>query len=201
MRDDAGALVAMAGERLRAPGFTEICAVCTLPAARGRGLAAMHTGHVAAGIRARGDVPLLHVARTNTTARRVYERLGFAVRRPVVPPLSFALSSPIRVARTARALLLALLPLAGCDRGAVPGADGASAPGGTVVFFSMATSFSAAALGAEGLAADVTMLVGNGYVPGHAELALALLRGHPGVRSLFERRLGSGRPGAGTMGP
>jgi predicted GNAT family acetyltransferase len=83
VRDDAGALVAMAGERLRAPGFTEISAVCTLPAARGRGLAAMLTGHVAAGIRARGDVPLLHVARTNTTARRVYERLGFAVRRPV----------------------------------------------------------------------------------------------------------------------
>ena len=39
-----------------------------------------------------------------------------------------------------------------------------------MIFFSMATSFSAAALGAEGLAADVTMLVGNGYVPGHAEL-------------------------------
>ncbi len=53
----------------------------------------------------------------------------------------------------------------------------------------MATSFSAAALGAEGLAADVTMLVGNGYVPGHADYALALLRGHAGVRGLFERRL------------
>ena len=47
----------------------------------------------------------------------------------------------------------------------------------------MATSFSAAALGAEGLAADVTMLVGNGYVPGHADLALDLLRGPtPAVR-------------------
>ena len=44
----------------------------------------------------------------------------------------------------------------------------------------MATSFSAAALGAEGLAADVTMLVGNGYVPGHADYALSLLRGHAG---------------------
>jgi L-erythro-3,5-diaminohexanoate dehydrogenase len=53
----------------------------------------------------------------------------------------------------------------------------------------MATSFSAAALGAEGLAADVTMLVGNGYVPGHAEMALDLLRTEPGVRALFERRL------------
>ena len=53
----------------------------------------------------------------------------------------------------------------------------------------MATSFSAAALGAEGLAADVTMLVGNGYVPGHADLALDLLRTEPAVRALFERRL------------
>ena len=75
----------------------------------------------------------------------------------------------------------------------VPGCEGGAilttAEGGTVVFFSMATSFSAAALGAEGLAADVTMLVGNGYVPGHAEHALRLLRDHEGVRRLFEERL------------
>ena len=55
-------------------------------------------------------------------------------------------------------------------RAARAGAILATADGGTVIFFSMATSFTAAALGAEGLAADVTMLVGNGYVPGHAEL-------------------------------
>jgi L-erythro-3,5-diaminohexanoate dehydrogenase len=73
----------------------------------------------------------------------------------------------------------------GCEHGAVL----STAERGTVIFFSMATSFSAAALGAEGLAADVTMLIGNGYVPGHAELALDLLRAEPGVRSLFERRL------------
>jgi L-erythro-3,5-diaminohexanoate dehydrogenase len=53
----------------------------------------------------------------------------------------------------------------------------------------MATSFSAAALGAEGAAADVTMLVGNGYVPGHAELALDLIRSEPGARGLFTRRI------------
>ena len=53
----------------------------------------------------------------------------------------------------------------------------------------MATSFSAAALGAEGVAADVTMLVGNGYVPGHAAYALDLLRPTPAVRALFEQRL------------
>ena len=73
----------------------------------------------------------------------------------------------------------------GCESGAIL----ATAPGGTVVFFSMATSFSAAALGAEGLAADVTMLIGNGYVPGHADYALELVRTHAGVRRLFERRL------------
>jgi L-erythro-3,5-diaminohexanoate dehydrogenase len=75
--------------------------------------------------------------------------------------------------------------VAGCEGGALL----ATAEGGTVVFFSMATSFTAAALGAEGLAADVTMLVGNGYVPGHADLALAIVREHAGVRGLFERRL------------
>lgn len=72
----------------------------------------------------------------------------------------------------------------GCEHGAVL----ATADGGTVVFFSMATSFSAAALGAEGLAADVRMLIGNGFVPGHADFALELFRATPGVHQLFERR-------------
>ncbi|MEN3613009.1 zinc-binding alcohol dehydrogenase [Plantactinospora sp. ZYX-F-223] len=73
----------------------------------------------------------------------------------------------------------------GCEHGAIL----ATADGGTVVFFSMATSFASAALGAEGLAADVTMLIGNGYLPGHAEYALSLLRTVPGVRALFTDRL------------
>ncbi|CCH31602.1 L-erythro-3,5-diaminohexanoate dehydrogenase [Actinosynnema sp. NPDC047251] len=72
----------------------------------------------------------------------------------------------------------------GCEHGAIL----ATANGGVVVFFSMATSFSAAALGAEGLAADVEMLVGNGYVPGHAAFALDLVRAEPAVRALFEHR-------------
>jgi L-erythro-3,5-diaminohexanoate dehydrogenase len=75
----------------------------------------------------------------------------------------------------------------GCEGGAIL----STRQGGTVIFFSMATSFSAAALGAEGLAADVTMLVGNGYVPGHAAFALDLIRGVPSVRRLFERRVAS----------
>jgi len=75
----------------------------------------------------------------------------------------------------------------GCEGGAIL----STKQGGTVIFFSMATSFSAAALGAEGLAADVTMLVGNGYVPGHAEFALELVRTTPSVRRLFDMRVGS----------
>jgi L-erythro-3,5-diaminohexanoate dehydrogenase len=77
----------------------------------------------------------------------------------------------------------------GCEGGAIL----STADGGTVVFFSMATSFSAAALGAEGLAADITMLIGNGYAPGHAEHALRLLRDNPGVRRLFEARMSAER--------
>ena len=50
-----------------------------------------------------------------------------------------------------------------------------------------------AALGAEGLAADVTMIVGNGYVPGHAEYAMSLLRADAGVRKLFDARLAAER--------
>jgi len=73
----------------------------------------------------------------------------------------------------------------GCEGGAIL----STAQGGTVIFFSMATSFTAAALGAEGVGADVTMLVGNGYVPGHAQLALDVVRAEPGVRTIFERRI------------
>jgi len=70
----------------------------------------------------------------------------------------------------------------GCEHGAIL----ATSPvGGTVIFFSMATSFSAAALGAEGLAADTTMIVGNGYTPGHAELA--------GLRATGDDRIGHRR--------
>lgn len=75
----------------------------------------------------------------------------------------------------------------GCEQPAVL----TTAEGGTIIFFSMATSFAAAALGAEGLAADVRMLVGNGYVPGHADYALDLIRGDAAVRALFESRLDS----------
>ncbi len=79
-----GRLVAMAGERLRVPGWTEISAVCTDPAFRGQGLAGRLMLAVAAGIQARTDTPFLHAAATNTNAIRLYETLGFRLRRTVV---------------------------------------------------------------------------------------------------------------------
>jgi L-erythro-3,5-diaminohexanoate dehydrogenase len=75
----------------------------------------------------------------------------------------------------------------GCEGGAIL----STADRGTVIFFSMATSFTAAALGAEGVAADITMLVGNGYSTGHAELAIDLIRSEPGVRQIFDNRTGA----------
>ena len=77
---DAGHLVAMAGERLRIAGATEISAVCTDPAYRRRGLAAWLVSGLVGGILARGERPFLHVADDNHDARRVYEELGFSVR-------------------------------------------------------------------------------------------------------------------------
>jgi L-erythro-3,5-diaminohexanoate dehydrogenase len=73
----------------------------------------------------------------------------------------------------------------GCEQPAIL----STAQGGTIIYFSMATHFAAAALGAEGVAADVRMLVGNGYVPGHAAYALELIRRDAAVRGLFEGRL------------
>jgi len=58
---------------------------------------------------------------------------------------------------------------------------------GTVYFFSMATNFNAAALGAEGVGKDVNMMIGNGYMHRHAEIALNLLRESPVLRQLFEK--------------
>jgi predicted GNAT family acetyltransferase len=78
-----GRLIAMAGERLRVPGFTEISAVCTHPSARGRGLAAELMRVVAAKIVARGEQLFLHVYPHNRAAISVYERLGFRHRADV----------------------------------------------------------------------------------------------------------------------
>jgi predicted GNAT family acetyltransferase len=76
-----GILVAMAGERQHPPGWTEISAVCTHGAYRGRGLATRLVRAVAAGIRERGETPFLHAIATTTNAIRLYESIGFTLRR------------------------------------------------------------------------------------------------------------------------
>jgi ribosomal protein S18 acetylase RimI-like enzyme len=78
-----GRLVAMAGERLRLPGWVEVSAVCTHPDARRQGLACDITLHVAHAIRGRGDEAFLHVLGENESALRLYGKLGFEVRRKI----------------------------------------------------------------------------------------------------------------------
>ena len=77
-----GRLIAMAGERLKPPGWTEIGAVCTDPDHRGKGLAARLIRAVGHEIRERGEAAFLHAAASNTNAIRLQtEQLGFSLRR------------------------------------------------------------------------------------------------------------------------
>ena len=78
-----GKLIAMAGERFKVDGFTEISGVCTHPDHRGRGLAARLSTLVAHRIVVRGETPMLHVIASNTAAIKLYENLGFRLRCPV----------------------------------------------------------------------------------------------------------------------
>ena len=79
-----GRLVAMAGERLRLPGYVELSAICVHMEARGRGHAAALTGALMQRAVADGLVPFLHVRPENKAAVELYRRLGFATRRELV---------------------------------------------------------------------------------------------------------------------
>ncbi|TDD15920.1 L-erythro-3,5-diaminohexanoate dehydrogenase [Kribbella turkmenica] len=137
--------------------------------------AARHAGAA----RTIGIVPVRHESE-RLAAAALADTVALADARDPV-----ALAAAVEQAGGPADITVVCVDVPGCEHGAVL----STATGGTVIFFSMATSFSAAALGAEGLAADVTMLVGNGYVPGHAEYAIELLRTEAGVRELFESRL------------
>jgi L-erythro-3,5-diaminohexanoate dehydrogenase len=167
-----------------AEGGTGVVRVAVIGAAGKSGsmslAAARRTGTDEVVVRTVGVVPVEHEA-------RLLREVGLAdhvaladARDPVAlaRAVENALGGPADVT-------VVCVDVPGCEHGAIL----ATADGGTVIFFSMATSFSAAALGAEGLAADVTMLVGNGYVPGHADYAMDLLRSDAAIRTLFERRL------------
>jgi predicted GNAT family acetyltransferase len=78
-----GRLVAMAGERMRPTGFTEVSGVCTHPDHRGKGYAGGMMRVVAERILAKGETPFLHVYASNSGAIGLYETLGFTIRRPI----------------------------------------------------------------------------------------------------------------------
>ncbi|MEO7409957.1 MAG: GNAT family N-acetyltransferase [Sphingomicrobium sp.] len=80
VRGTDGRLLAMAGERLKLPGMSEISGVCTHPDARGKGFARMLSAHVGSEIVRRGEVPFLSAYAWNAPAIRLYEELGFVVR-------------------------------------------------------------------------------------------------------------------------
>lgn len=75
-----GRLAAMAGERQKLPGYTEVSAVCTHPDYVGKGYARVLMLEVMRGIRERGEIPMLHVRQNNARAVELYERLGFRSR-------------------------------------------------------------------------------------------------------------------------
>ncbi len=75
-----GKLVAMAGERLKVPGYTEVSAICTHPEYTGHGCARILTTEVIRRIRGRGETPILHVREDNVRAIELYQRLGFKQR-------------------------------------------------------------------------------------------------------------------------
>ena len=76
-----GVLVAMAGERMRLDGFTEISAVCVQPAYRGHGFAVDLLRSLVSSIAARSEIPFLHVFSSNHAAIALYRKLGFTLRR------------------------------------------------------------------------------------------------------------------------
>src|SRR4051812_23863208 len=154
--------------------------VAVLGGAGKSGSLALAAARRAGAARTIGVVPL-EPERTALEAAGLADAVALADARDPI-----ALADAVAAAGGPADVTVVCVDVPGCEHGAVL----ATAQLGTVVFFSMATSFPAAAPGAEGLAADVPLVIRNGYVTGHAEYALDVLRAPPGVRRLFESRLG-----------
>jgi len=196
----ARSIAAVLPDDLPVPLALAVMDVCGAPALTSR---VVQKGNIAAIIGAAGKSGSLSAAAArNAGASRVIgvvptEAEAALLRNPGTPLADeiviadardpVGLAERVQTAGGPADVTVVCVDVPGCEGGAIL----STTQGGTVIFFSMATSFSAAALGAEGLAADVTMLVGNGYVPGHAEFALDLLRTTPSVRCLFEERVNS----------
>ena len=173
----AGALTGRVVARYVAEGAAPT--VCVIGAAGKSGSLSCAGARDAGAGRVIGVVPVQHEADALAGAGLADEIVLADARDPV------ALSRAVAGAGGPADITVVCVDVPGCEGGALL----STAQGGTIVFFSMATSFSAAALGAEGLAADVTMLVGNGYLPGHADHALRMLRTYDGLDRLFRARL------------
>jgi L-erythro-3,5-diaminohexanoate dehydrogenase len=122
----------------------------------------------------------------STPAAKLLSRLGL-VDETIVADARDALDLSEKLAELAPALadvVVNCVNVPGTEIGSILCAK----DGGIVYFFSMSTSFTAAALGAEGVGRDVTMIVGNGYTKGHADIALQTLRDHPGVHAYFNEK-------------
>jgi L-erythro-3,5-diaminohexanoate dehydrogenase len=178
----ARSIAAVLPDDLPVPLALAVMDVCGAPALTHRVVSAREDGPVVVVLGAAGKSGCLSLAAARRAgASRVIGLVPTAEERERLAASGLADDVVLADARDP------VVDVPGCEHGAIL----ATAPGGTVVFFSMATSFPAAALGAEGLAADVTMLIGNGYVPGHAETALELVRSEPAVRALFTSRTGA----------
>jgi L-erythro-3,5-diaminohexanoate dehydrogenase len=128
----------------------------------------------------------------SSAGARVLRRCGL-VRDLVVADArdSLALSAAVSEAAGGLAdVVVNCVNVAGTEMGSILCAR----DGGTVYFFSMATSFTAAALGAEGVGRDVTMIIGNGYTHGHAEIALQTLRDRPELHRYFNQTYARSSP-------
>ncbi|TQJ50818.1 L-erythro-3,5-diaminohexanoate dehydrogenase [Phycicoccus sp. SLBN-51] len=175
----APALVARVVEEYAARPGAQAPSVCVLGGAGKSGSLSLAAAGAAGAGRRIAVVP-------NEREAALLEGTGLADAVAVADARSpLGLSEAVAAAGGPADVTVVCVDVPGCEQPAIL----STAQGGTVIFFSMATNFAAAALGAEGLAADVRMLVGNGFVPGHADYALDLLRGDTAVRALFEGRL------------
>ena len=173
----APALVARVVQSYAARGMAPI--VTVLGAAGKSGSLSLAAARAAGARRLIGVVPVEREAASLRESGLADEVVLADARSPL------GLSEAVTAAGGPADVTVVCVDVPGCEQPAIM----STAQGGTIIFFSMATNFAAAALGAEGLASDVTMLIGNGYVPGHAAYALALVRENAAVRALFEFRL------------
>jgi L-erythro-3,5-diaminohexanoate dehydrogenase len=182
-RDLPEALVLAALDVCGAPALT---ARHVRPGMRVLVLGAGKSGALCAAQAARSGATQVLACDIDPAATEALERLGYA--QALVADATQALVAAEAVRRATNGALCDLV----INVASVPGTEMASLlsvrDGGVVIFFSMATSFTQAALGAEGIGKDATLIIGNGYVPGHAELTLDLLRSELPLRRLLESR-------------